>query len=114
MAAGDQQAINGPFLDLLDDIRPKSSLCSLFRTSKRYKDPEDLEYLRKKGCFSVPSQSICEELVSCYFRLVHPFIPVINATRFLEDFVEGKYLGTNLLVLWSMFFAAASVSQESR
>jgi hypothetical protein len=110
MAVGDQQAINGPFLDLLDDSPDKSSPCSLLHTSKRFQDPEDLEYLRKKGCFSLPSQSICEELISCYFRLVHPFIPVINATHFLEEFVEGRYTSTNLLVLWSMFFAAASVS----
>ena len=106
-ASGDQQAVNGMFFDLSDGP-PRTSRYLVPRTSKRSQRPEDLAFLRMKGCFSLPSQSVCEELVCRYFQLVHPSLPVIDAGRFLDDFVN-RYIKTNLLVLWSMFFAATSV-----
>jgi hypothetical protein len=111
-AVGDQQAINVMVLDPPDGS-PQSSCYLVPRTTKRSQQPEDLDYLRIKGCFSLPSQGVCEELVCRYFQLVHPFIPIINAPRFLEDFVNRRYVNTNLLILWSIFFAAASVCQQS-
>ncbi|OAL25743.1 hypothetical protein AYO22_04732 [Fonsecaea multimorphosa] len=71
-------------------------------------DPEDLEFLRKKGCLSLPTESICQELVSRYFQLVHPFIPVVNTNQFFEDFNGHRHKSCTLLLLWSMFFAVAS------
>jgi hypothetical protein len=110
-AAGDQQAINGMILDISDG-RPKSSCYPVSRTPKSFQSPEDLEYLRMKGCFSLPAQAICQELVSRYFQLVHPFLPILNAARFLDDFVNRTDVNANLLVLWSVFFAAASVREQ--
>jgi len=107
-ALGDQQAVNGMVLDA-SDFSPQASRYLDPRTSRRCQQPEDLAYLRIKGCFSLPSQNVCEELVCCYFQLVHPSLPIIDAGRFLEDFVNHRYINTNLLVLWSMFFAATSV-----
>ena len=41
-------------------------------------------------------------------------MPVLDAAQFLRDIHEGTYLRTKLLVLWSMFFAAASVSLQAK
>lgn len=75
--------------------------------------PEDLEYLRMKGCFSFPAQKICDELVTCYIQVVHPFIPVINVAHLIQDIHEGTYLNKKLLLLWSMFYAASSVGLQT-
>jgi hypothetical protein len=53
MTVGDQQAINGMTLDLTNDL-PKSSHYPISHTSKRLQQPEDVEYLRMKGCFTLP------------------------------------------------------------
>ncbi|OQU97001.1 Fungal specific transcription factor domain-containing protein [Cladophialophora immunda] len=106
---GDQQAINGLLLDLPCDRQDVSSRYQIITsTPERVQDPEDLEFLRKKGCLSLPAASICQELISRYFHLVHPFIPVIHTSRFFEDFTKPRLEAANLLVLWSVFFAAAS------
>lgn len=70
---------------------------------------EDLEYLRGRGCFSLPSPSVCDHLTRCYFDHVHPFLPVVNVASFVRDVEAGGYQRIRTLVLWSMFFAASNV-----
>lgn len=43
---------------------------------------EDLEYLKLKGCFSLPANS--SDLITAYFEFVHPAFPVIDAATFLK------------------------------
>ncbi|KAF1998690.1 hypothetical protein P154DRAFT_384739, partial [Amniculicola lignicola CBS 123094] len=69
-------------------------------------DAEDLEYLKSKGCFSLPSES--GDLVKAYFQFVHPSFPVIDGPSFLRDYTAGGLESINLLLLWSMFSASAS------
>jgi hypothetical protein len=111
--AGDQQAINGLLLDPSDVHWPKSSPFQVISASKGVHDADHVEFLRRKGCLSLPSKSISHELVSSYFQHVHPFVPVIDAPQFLQDFDDFERLRTNLLVLWSVFFAAASVCNQA-
>jgi len=67
---------------------------------------EDLEYLKVKGCFTLPEES--EQLLEAYFRYFHPEFPVIDGVAFLQDYAVGGYEGINLLLLWSMFSIGAS------
>ncbi|KAF2798035.1 hypothetical protein K505DRAFT_405417 [Melanomma pulvis-pyrius CBS 109.77] len=67
---------------------------------------EDLEYLKVKGCFSLPSKS--SELLKAYFQFVHPSFPIIDGPSFLRDYAAGGLEGINLLLLWSMFSVSAS------
>jgi hypothetical protein len=72
---------------------------------------EDLEYLKVKGCFTLPEES--RELVEAYFRFVHPVFPVIDASTFMQDYAKSGIAGINLLLLWSMFSVSASYLPKS-
>ncbi|KAL6897484.1 fungal-specific transcription factor domain-containing protein [Trichoderma evansii] len=69
---------------------------------------EDREYLRYKGVFTLPQKSTCNELLRAYFHHVHPIMPVVDASVLLKLHQTGKASEWNLLLLWSMFFVAAS------
>ena len=56
-----------------------------------------------------PSSSICRDLLRAYFYYVHPFLPVLDINDFLTRYAEDSKSVSEVL-LWSMFFAAASVS----
>jgi hypothetical protein len=55
-----------------------------------------------------PDVRTCDELVRCYFLYVHPFLPLLNAAEFLPLY-ESDPNKISQLLLWSVFFAAASV-----
>ncbi|KAF2111094.1 fungal-specific transcription factor domain-containing protein [Lophiotrema nucula] len=75
-------------------------------TAERALTPEDLEYLKIKGCFTLPVE--IKELVEAYFHFVHPTFPVIDGSSFLQDYADGGHQAINLLLLWSMFSVSAS------
>ncbi|OBT83848.1 hypothetical protein VE02_05486 [Pseudogymnoascus sp. 03VT05] len=72
--------------------------------------PEDINYLSTKGAFTLPPHHILEAFIRCYFHHVHPFSPILDANDFLLDYEKGRM---SLLLLWSMFIAAASFIDES-
>ncbi|KAJ4178674.1 hypothetical protein NW767_011444 [Fusarium falciforme] len=67
--------------------------------------PEEIEYLRFKGCFSLPPRELREALVRAYFHYNHPFEPVLDPEDFFNKYSKGHL---SLLLLWSMFVSAAS------
>ena len=71
---------------------------------------EDLTALNAKGCFSLPSEEVRERLLQCYCHYVHPFLPIIDLSKFLHQYESGGPRKVNLLLLWSMFFASTNVS----
>ncbi|KAH7073311.1 fungal-specific transcription factor domain-containing protein [Paraphoma chrysanthemicola] len=73
--------------------------------------PEDLEYLRIKGCFTLPENS--RQLIEAYFQYVHPTFPVIDAEAFLQHYAANGLEGINLLLLWSMFSISTSYVSAS-
>ena len=68
--------------------------------------PEEIEYLRFKGCFSLPPQSLREALIKAYFHYAHPFEPVLDPQDFFNKYSKGHL---SLLLLWNIFMCAASV-----
>lgn len=72
--------------------------------------PQDVAYLRSKGVFSVPTKAVCETLLEAYFHHIHPVLPVVDPVAVLTTFRNGGASAINLLLLWSMFSVAASVS----
>lgn len=77
--------------------------------------PEDLALLRTKGAFTLPHPTVSDDFVHCYFRYVHPFVPIIDPGRFLLQYKQQGIQHVNLLLLWSVFFAASNVRcQEHR
>jgi hypothetical protein len=73
---------------------------------------EDLNYLKEKGAFSLPSVHVCNALVESYFHHVHPTIPIIDEAVFLKAYRQGGIQQVNLLLLWSMFSASASYVED--
>lgn len=53
---------------------------------------------------------VSDALVRCYFHYVHPFLPLINAADFLQTY-DADPDKISPLLLWSVYFAAASVSR---
>ncbi|KAM0558227.1 hypothetical protein ACHAPJ_004912 [Fusarium lateritium] len=78
---------------------------------RRHKSPEDLEYFRVKGVFSVPPKEVCNALIRTYFFHVHPLLPILDATSFLTQFVQHGYESVNLLLFWSMILLAAGFEE---
>ncbi|KZL82789.1 cutinase transcription factor 1 beta [Colletotrichum incanum] len=72
--------------------------------------PEDINYLRMKGAFTLPPAHIREAMIRCYFHYVHPFAPILDAGEFITEYERGR---KSLLLLWSMFIAAASFVDDS-
>ena len=83
------------------------------RHGKRSKKPEELAFLRAKGAFSIPAKEVCDDLICAYFHHVHPFLPIIDAGYFLARYLGHGCQNINLLLLWSMFLAAANVSKPA-
>ena len=75
---------------------------------------EDMSYLEAKGCFSLPSEEVCEQLIQCYFHYVHPLLPLVDIEAFFQDYLGTSGRTPKLLLLWSMFSVAISVSCRER
>ncbi|KAK0629368.1 fungal-specific transcription factor domain-containing protein [Bombardia bombarda] len=68
--------------------------------------PEDMAYLRAKGAFTLPPPQLRSALIRSYFHHVHPFSPILDPDGFILEYEKGRMM--SLLLLWSMFLAAAS------
>ncbi|GAB1205632.1 hypothetical protein APSETT445_004310 [Aspergillus pseudonomiae] len=73
--------------------------------------PEDLEFLRFRGALSIPESGLRNELLRCYIKWVHSFMPVLNLQDFLRCVAENDPNGNISLLLFQavMFVATAFV-----
>ena len=76
---------------------------------------EDLQFLKLKGALELPPRESLDQFVSSYFRLFHPFFPIIDRQTFLAQYrqtSEDEILsghGPSLLLLQAIVFTASSV-----
>ncbi|CAG9989417.1 unnamed protein product [Clonostachys byssicola] len=75
-------------------------------------DPEDQEYLQRKGAFVFPEARIRESLVRAYFHYVHPFFPIVDIHDFLPNHESGTLEKISTHLLWSMYLAACNFLEE--
>ncbi|KAL4897468.1 fungal-specific transcription factor domain-containing protein [Aspergillus ambiguus] len=73
--------------------------------------PEDLEFLRFRGALTIPESGLRNELLRCYIKWVHSFMPVLNLQEFLRCVAENDPNGNISLLLFQavMFVATAFV-----
>lgn len=71
--------------------------------------PHELEYISHQGGFSWLPRSVSDALIRCYFHHVHFFLPVLEASKFLDEYTRKENQDMNLLLLWSVFLAATNV-----
>ena len=77
---------------------------------------DDLHFLKQKGAFDLPPNDILDECVSTYFRIFHPFFPIIDRPSFLASYHQSN-TGTqsegrepSILLLQAIVFTASAVS----
>ncbi|KAL4930506.1 transcription factor domain-containing protein [Aspergillus undulatus] len=72
---------------------------------------EDLEFLRFRGALAIPESGLRTELLRCYIKWVHSFLPVLNLQEFLRCVAENDPEGDISLLLFQavMFVATAFV-----
>ncbi|OAP54960.1 hypothetical protein AYL99_10660 [Fonsecaea erecta] len=75
--------------------------------------PEDLEYLERKGALSLPADHICDQLLRSYFQHVQPLTPILDTRSFLDQYVSGNPQRPGVLLMYSIFFAAANFADPS-
>lgn len=73
--------------------------------------PEDLEFLRFRGALTIPESGLRNELLRCYIKWVHSFMPVLNLQEFLRCVAENDPNGNISLLLFQavMFVSTAFV-----
>jgi len=73
--------------------------------------PEDLEFLRIRDALSIPESGLRNELLRCYIKWVHSFMPVLNLQKFLFSIAQNDPNGNISLLLFQavMFVATAFI-----
>ncbi|KAF5246482.1 hypothetical protein FANTH_6854 [Fusarium anthophilum] len=72
--------------------------------------PEEIEFLRWRGCFTLPPQPLQDALIKAYFHHCHSFEPVLDPQEFFNAYSKGQL---SLLLLWSIFMCAATFVEDS-
>ena len=72
---------------------------------------DDIDLLRSRGAFSIPETELRNELLRCYVRWVHSFMPVLDLHEFLRCIAENDPNGNISLLLFQavMFVGTAFV-----
>ncbi|KAJ9602700.1 hypothetical protein H2200_012894 [Cladophialophora chaetospira] len=106
---GDKAGSLGELLKPVESSRPmifEAYLVPGYAAKKT--PPEELEFLRVKGAYSIPPKDVCDQAVFAFFRNAHPLLPVLDAKSFLDQYFRRGCEGVSLILLWSILHVAAS------
>ena len=70
---------------------------------------EDVDFLRRKGALDLPPNNILQECISVYFRIFHPFFPIIDRCALLKQ-LQADDNTSSILLLQAVVFTASAVS----
>lgn len=78
-----------------------------------------LQFLKQMGAFELPPKETMDQYVSIYFRLLHPFFPVIDKASFLQAYHQSdpailSRQGPSLLLLQAVIFSASAVRRPAQ
>ena len=72
-------------------------------------DPDDIEFLNKKGALTLPKDELRDQLLRSYVQHVHPFLPLIDIEDFLAPIEEESGSSQiSLMLFHAVMFAAAA------
>ncbi|GEQ68854.1 hypothetical protein JCM33374_g2523 [Metschnikowia sp. JCM 33374] len=74
-------------------------------------DSIELEILRLRGAFLLPSKELATDLVESYFEHVHPLMPAINRTEFMAKFNDPND-SPSLMLLQAVLLCGCRVSKN--
>ncbi|OAL30558.1 hypothetical protein AYO22_01510 [Fonsecaea multimorphosa] len=110
--SGDRQGLVHSVMEICSGKRSNMSSGLWFQIrapeSEKVWETHDWVYLQSKGAFDLPSIDVCDSLIRAYFEHVHPLLPIIDASHFLSQYTLKGASSMNLLLLWSVFLAAAN------
>lgn len=72
--------------------------------------PEDLEYLRAKGVFSLPERAHLDALMSVFLDHVYPLYPIVNRQEFIQQY-KNDHL--SLILIYAISFIAVAFTSQS-
>lgn len=68
---------------------------------------EDIEYLDRKGAFTVPEINLRNELLRSYIQYIHPFMPIVDLKTLLTP-IEEDAGAISLLLFQAIMFAGTT------
>lgn len=71
-------------------------------------DLVELEILKMRGAFLLPSSQLASDLIELYFEHVHPLMPIINRTEFMKKF-EDPNDSPSLMLLQAVLLCGSRV-----
>lgn len=74
-------------------------------------DSVELEILKLRGAFFLPSHDLAIDIINSYFERVHPLMPVINRTEFMRKFHDPND-SPLLMLLQAVLLCGCRVSQN--
>ncbi|CAN6603154.1 hypothetical protein TRVA0_002S02278 [Trichomonascus vanleenenianus] len=69
-------------------------------------EKEDVDILKIRGAFLLPSRELCDDIVEAYFEKVHPIIPLVNRSQFMRQYNDPND-PPSLLLLQSILLAGS-------
>ncbi|KAL4795195.1 fungal-specific transcription factor domain-containing protein [Aspergillus venezuelensis] len=79
------------------------------QTPSAHMQPEDIEYLRAKGVFSLPEKAHLHVLVSVFLDHVYPLYPVVNREEFLRLYRNEQL---SLLLIYAISLMAVTFAPQ--
>jgi hypothetical protein len=91
-------------------MAPDTVLPDFIQPIPEHLAPEDIEFLRQKGCFQIPSPELRDAILRSYAEYVHPCMPVLDLARFLSGILSPKAHGgrISLLLFQAVMFAGSA------
>lgn len=81
----------------------------LFDEEETSLDSVELEILKLRGAFLLPSNELALDLINSYFTHVHPLMPVINRSEFMRKFNDPND-NPSLMLLQAVLLCGSRVS----
>lgn len=83
----------------------------VFDVSEDILDSVELEILKLRGAFLLPSNELALDIINSYFEHVHPLMPVINRTEFMKKFKDPND-NPSLMLLQAVLLCGCRVSKN--
>ncbi|KAL2839861.1 fungal-specific transcription factor domain-containing protein [Aspergillus pseudodeflectus] len=72
--------------------------------------PEDLEYLRAKGVFTLPEKPHLDALISLFLDHVYPLYPIVNRDEFIQQYRNSRL---SLILTHAVSFIAVTFAPQA-
>lgn len=83
----------------------------VFEGGENSLDSIELEILKLRGAFLLPANDLALDLINTYFEHIHPLMPVLNRTEFMNKFTDPND-NPPLMLLQSVLLCGCRISRN--